>query len=166
MEAFELPSDLWDSGGMGRLWHRYYFLSFGKQTKCLRIPRVNKKLPCNLKPYGGSAFFCLPKQQVNYVTEYLDENPSVKKFFKHTGLIDEIFFQTILMNSPFRPQVNNDNKRYIDWSKSKDGHPKFLTSADLEAIIKSDKLFARKFSLTVDKDILDLIDQKLADWTF
>lgn len=165
MEAFKLPTSLWGKGGMERLWYKYYFFSIGKHSKFIRIPRLSKKIPCDLKPYGGSAFFCLPKPQVNYVLEFLDQNPAVKKYFERAGLIDEIFFQTILKNSPFRSQINGDNKRYIDWNKSEDGHPRFLTSADVEDLINSDKLFARKISSTIDKDILDIIDQKLANWT-
>jgi hypothetical protein len=164
MEVFELPTSIWNNGGMERLWYKHYFPSVGKHSKRLRIPRLNRKLPYKLKPYGGSAFFCLPKMHVDYILEFIDKKPAVKKFFKHTNIIDEVFFQTILKNSPFQSHIFNDNKRYISWNGSRDSHPKFLTVADFESFMKSDKLFARKFSLAVDKDILDLIDQKLENW--
>ncbi len=165
MENFELPVAIWGKGGMERLWYKHYYLSVGNHYVRLRVPRFNKKIPGNLKPYGGSAFFCLPKQQVTYILEFLSKNPSVKDFFNRAGMIDEVFFQTILMNSPFQSQINNDNKRHIDWKDSNDGHPKFLTTDNFEDLAKSEKLFARKFGLTLDNNILDLIDQKLINPT-
>ena len=145
MENFELPVAIWGKGGMERLWHKHYYLSIGKHNVHLRIPRINKKIPSNLKPYGGSAFFCLPKQQVTYILEFVSKHPSIKGFFNRVGISDEVFFQTILMNSPFKSQIINDNKRYIDWKDSKDSHPKYLATDDFEALAKSEKLFARKF---------------------
>ena len=68
------------------------------------------------------------------------------------------------MNSPFKSQIINDNKRYIDWKDSKDSHPKYLATDDFEALAKSEKLFARKF-LAEDNKILDLIEQKLINPT-
>lgn len=161
MEFFELPSPVWASGGMERLEKKFYFLSVGKHYKLLRVPRLRKALPCNLKPYGGSAAFCLHKQLVNYVLEFLETNPSVIKFFRHAGYADEVFFQTILMNSPFKSRIVNDDKRYIDWDQSTGGHPKYLTTHDFLKMVESKKLFARKFSLAVDKNILDIIDQMI-----
>ena len=161
MEFFELPSIVWSKGGMERLEKRFYFISIGKYYKLIRVPRLRRKLPCNLKPYGGSAAFCLHKDLINYLLDFLDSNPSVYKFFSHAGYADEVFFQTILMNSPLKTRIVNDDKRYIDWEKSNGGHPKYLTTQDFSKMVESKKLFARKFSLVVDKNILDMIDKKI-----
>jgi hypothetical protein len=60
-----------------------------------------------------------------------------------------------------RARIVNDDRRYIDWDKSSSGHPKYLTTYDLNKMTGSKKLLARKFSLAVDKNILDIIDRKL-----
>jgi hypothetical protein len=80
------------------------------------------------------------------------------KFFKHAGLPDEIFFQTILLNSHFKSQLVNDNLKYVDWSDLL-AHPAILLTRDYEKLIDSTSLFARKFDETVDANILEMIDR-------
>jgi hypothetical protein len=53
------------------------------------------------------------------------------------------------------PRVD-DNLRYIDWSV--EPGPKVLRTGDFDAIVASGKLFARKFDVTVDEDVLDRLD--------
>jgi hypothetical protein len=83
------------------------------------------------------------------------------RFFKYVDVPDELFFQTVIMNSPLCGSVVNDNLRYIDWKDPNAASPAILTTSDLESLTRSSKLFARKFDTTVDGDVLDLIDQKL-----
>lgn len=79
---------------------------------------------------------------------------------------DEIFLQTIVINSPFRNNVismdyNNDYsiiKRLIDWKR---GNPYTYKSEDFEEIIQSDCLFARKFDASVDQKIVKKIKEHL-----
>lgn len=162
IEVFDLPYDFWENGGMNRIRNRFYFFSKGRYyPKIFHIPRLNKKLPYNLKPYGGSQWFCLPKEIVSFILEFVNRNPKVLIFFKKALIPDEMFFQTILANSPLKSRIQNDNKRYIDWAEGKNGHPKYLTRHDFNQFLSSEKLFARKFSLLEDNQILDMIDQKL-----
>lgn len=114
-------------------------------------------MPHNLQPYGGSAYFCLPKNHVSYIIEYLKDKPDILDFFRHTFALDEIFFQIIIMNSPLRETVVTDNLRYIDWSMG-GPHPSFLTMADVDKLLNTSKLFARKFDVELDEKILNFID--------
>lgn len=61
------------------------------------------------------------------------------------------------MNSSFRDRVAPDDLRYVDWTGGGD-HPKVLTLRDLDALLASSKLFARKFDPTVDEVVLDRLD--------
>jgi hydrogenase maturation factor HypF (carbamoyltransferase family) len=97
---------------------------------------------------------------VNYVVDFVDSNPDVRDFFTKSFAPDEMFFQTVLMNSPYQSMIVNDHRRYIDWTEG-NRHPKTLTCDDLKALVSSDKLFARKFNLTVDKNILQRIDEAI-----
>ena len=73
------------------------------------------------------------------------------------GLVpDEIFFQTLVLNSPHRDSVVDANLRYIDWPG-----PRVLRADDLDALLGSGMLFARKFDETVDAEILDLLDHQI-----
>lgn len=65
---------------------------------------------------------------------------------------EEVFFQTIFLNSPFKNQVVNDNLRYTDWSVH--CPPKVLTVEDYDKIINSHKLFCRKIDSIVSKNLI------------
>ena len=65
---------------------------------------------------------------------------------------EEVFFQTIFLNSPFKNQVVNDNLRYTDWSVH--CPPKVLTDEDYDKVINSHKLFCRKIDSLVSKNLL------------
>ncbi|MBO9614736.1 MAG: glycosyl transferase [Dyadobacter sp.] len=121
-----------------------------------------RTMPAGLEPVGRSQWMSLTLDAVRYVLEYLDGHPGVAKFFKLTWAPDEILFQTILYNSPFRSSLVNDNLRYIDWSKGQ-ASPKVLTEEDLENMWTSGKLFARKFDLARFPAVLGKIDRKIQD---
>lgn len=57
-------------------------------------------------------------------------------FMKYCDASDEIYFQTILLNSPYKDICVNDNLRYINWSKDREG-PAILVEDDFEEITKS-----------------------------
>lgn len=158
MGIVELPFSGWGAhGGMERILNRWYFSPIR-----FRIPRLRRQLPNNLKPFGGLSWFFLPKDIVSYLLTYIRNNPHVKRFFEKTFCPDEIFFQTLLMNSPHRLRIVNDSRRYVAW-KGQVPHPTVLTKADFWGLKNSGKLFARKFSQHIDKEILDMIDRDIEE---
>jgi len=162
MEFFKLPYEKWWQGGLNRINYSYYFIprSSYPYVRIFKLPRLKKGFPCNFELYGGHGGFCLPKRHVSYILQFVKANPSIRKFFKHTFAPDEMFFETILLNSPFKSEVVNDSKKYSDFSEGKP-HPKNLTIADFETLKKSGKLFARKFKTKESNSILDAIDQEI-----
>jgi hypothetical protein len=64
------------------------------------------------------------------------------------------------MNSHLRPNVINNASRYIDWS-SGGARPGILTTKDFDSLKDSPLFFARKFGLSTDREIIDLIDSEL-----
>lgn len=159
-EAF--PRERWveERGGYRRIDHRWY--KPFKYMKKVSIPRLRKELPMGMKAYGGSQWFCLTKRQVDYVLEFIRLNPEVVRFFERALIPDEIFFQTILMNSPISDTVDaGEDKRFIDWQKKSVPLPAILLTEDTERLIRSDKLFARKFDPVMDSNVLDRIDEHI-----
>jgi hypothetical protein len=71
---------------------------------------------------------------------------------------EEIFFQTYFLNSPLRESVVNEDLRYTDWQKRNGSIPAFLDESDLDAVLRSNALFARKFNSHVSGGLLDRID--------
>lgn len=76
----------------------------------------------------------------------------ILRFFKYTWAPDELFFHTILYNSPLKKTLVNRSLWYIDWNTN--GSPKTLTLDDYDRIVRSDALFARKFDETESKLLL------------
>jgi hypothetical protein len=161
MEYFKLPSpNHWEAerGGLDRI--NFFHIKFWrKEIPSFRFPRLNKSLPCNLEPYGGSGWFCLPKRFVNYILDFVSKHHEITRFYRYSNVPDEMFFQTILMNSPLKSGVVDDNKRYINWKNK--SSPEIFREENFKDIVQSDKLFARKFDINIDKNILDLIDRKI-----
>jgi len=117
-----------------------------------------RKMPYGLAPVGRSQWFSITPTHARHIMEYIKTNPRIVKFFKLTWAPDELFFQTILYNSPHKDSMVNDNLRYIDWGEKK-ASPKTFTVADMPVLTASGKLYARKFSERVDKAVLDELDK-------
>ena len=79
----------------------------------------------------------------------LSKKSEIERMFAHTMCADEIFLQTVLMNSPYKNNIYNIDNEYssclrkIDWVK---GNPYVWTEMDYPELSDSDALFARKFS--------------------
>jgi hypothetical protein len=156
MRHFPLPYDPWPSGGFSRIerWH----VRLGPRHLALPLRR---RFPDGYKPYGGSQFWSLPREAAAYVSHFAQEKTSFVRFFEHVYIPDELFFPTLLLNSSFRGRVMNDNLRHIEWTPSDDGGgPKVWRTEDFAELAVSSKLFARKFDVTVDQGILDLLDKR------
>jgi hypothetical protein len=121
-----------------------------------------RKVPKQLKPYGMSQWITITPESIEYVMTYLKENPQVHRFLKLTWGVDELLFQTILLNSPLRENIVNDHLRYIKF-QPRASRPNTLTIADAETLAASGKLFARKFSLKEDSAIYDFLDKTALD---
>lgn len=120
-----------------------------------------RKVPLGMTIVGRSQWLILCREHVQYIQRFLEDNPVVRRFFRYTWGADEIIFQTILFNSPYKDRLVNNNLRYIDWSEGKSS-PKILKTGDLPSLKASQKFYARKFDTDVDHVIMDRIDQ----WIF
>jgi hypothetical protein len=182
MLHFPIPSIIWrddgeDDGGLERIeaWHfRLFGRTFGfpvKRSCDSRIASVlwsaliflfpmKRRFPKGFKPFGGSFHFYLSRSCAEYVTNFVQQNRTFVNFFKYVAAPSEIFFHTIVLNSPFASSVINDDLKYIKWPYNSD-HPAVLRKGDFDTIASSSSLFARKFDSAIDADILDMIDQRL-----
>ncbi len=116
-----------------------------------------RKVPKGLKIYGRSQWLTITPQGAAYAINYLKANPAIRRFFLLTWAVDELIFQTILLNSPLRDSVVNDHLRYIRFVKG-DSRPQTLTIADAAVLDSSGKFYARKFDPAVDTAIMDHLD--------
>lgn len=148
-------------------YQRYHFTDTKIVGKYLLQSILNRllpkrKMPMGLVPYGSSdsSWWTLSIDCASYICNQFNESTTLKKFFRFCWGTDEFVIATLVMNSPYKSNVVNNNLRYIDWSEG-GAHPKTLTTKDLEKVLHSKKIFARKFDINVDHEILDLLDQHL-----
>jgi Core-2/I-Branching enzyme len=140
-----------------RHWHRTVL---GRK---LRLPNrfvpitVRRSLPEGLRPYHGSGHWCLSRKCLEHVAS---RNQEEIDLFRWASSPDEALFQTILINSPLANSIVNDDLRYVDWSEG-GASPRVLTSYDLDRLLASHCLFARKFDPSVDSAVIDALDARL-----
>lgn len=179
MEYFLLPDERWgdEDGGLDRI--NYWHLNFrGNEFAYLKKKRILKlvpdklwngfsrvfhfqrKLPQNIKWYGGSAYWNLSRECIEYIAAFVKENEDTVNFFKHAKISGEMFFQTVLLNSHLKESIVDDSLRYIEWSDSR--HPAVFGKKDFGRLMESGNLFARKFDSAEDAEILKMIDQEIS----
>ncbi len=112
--------------------------------------------------YCGSQWWALSDKVIDEVYRF-GENESFCRAISDVYSCDESFFQTTIMATSARELVvlneNGDFKNSLWFYDFVDGsHPRFLTSKDFNAIKSTEKLFARKLDMDVDKEIFDLIE--------
>lgn len=163
MEYSPMPRKDWSYGGMDRIeyWH---FYPPNDPQGLAREEFPKRKFPTGFKPFGGSNWYCLTRECIDYICNFVKANSDFVSFFEYVLVPEEIFFHTIVLNSPFKDRVVNENLRYIEWSPNS-SNPNTLVKEDYQKIIKSSKLFARKFDITKDAEILDMIDCRIRQLT-
>lgn len=128
--------------------------------KVINLVTPKRKFPKGLHPYGKSMFWMLSPEAAMYVVNTVEKDKGLMRFFFLCWGSDEFVFQTMLMHSPHKKNIINNNYRYIDWSAG-GPNPKILNIEDAESIANSGLLFARKFDLSKHGDVLDYIDNHL-----
>ncbi len=157
LQYFSLPTKGWSgNGGLDRyaFYHIYDWVQGNKTTtnlwnrrfvklqKFLKIKRRNAAK--QLGPlYGGGTWWSLQRRTLEYVIYHPEQDTFLKRL-KYCFCSEELYFQTVLLHSPFAPYITNDNLRYIDWESMRGGCPAFLDATDYEKIKQQYTLFARK----------------------
>jgi hypothetical protein len=110
--------------------------------------------------YGGWFFCTLSSAAARYVRDFARDNPEVTGYFRTVLAPEEVFLQTVLVNSG-RFTFEPDAKRYIDLSASRNNHSKTLGIADLDAMLASGAHWARKFDPEHDAAVIAALDQRV-----
>jgi len=103
--------------------------------------------------YKGSQWFSITHTFAEYI---ISKKAMIQKMARSSDCCDEIFLQTLIMNSRFRDESflsykENSNLRCIDWDR---GGPYTFRITDFEQLISSGMYFARKFDIDFDKEII------------
>ena len=128
----------------------------------LRTP-IKRPYLRGVTPYIGGQWMILSRKFCEYIC-YSPEVKRFERFYRHTFISDEAFFQTVIMNTNYKATIVNDDKRTIVWVPmgTIKLRPKDFTSEDAEFLLASQGLFARKFDETVDAGILSTLESNLS----
>lgn len=117
--------------------------------------------------YHGSALFSITHDFAIYV---LENESYIQKRFNKALAADEVFLQTLLMNSDFRDRVYRfeepgANCYLIDWDRRNGNSPHTYVFEDYDKLKSSETrfLFARKFDEKTDYQIIERIYQSIND---
>jgi hypothetical protein len=150
-----IPLEGWaNNGGLNRINYKWD----SENEKKVKTRLETRPFPEGLQPYGGSQWWSLTLECVEWLIKICRPCELFYDFYKDTLIPDEIFFQTVIMYSPFAGTVVNDNLRYYEW-KSGPEYPRILTCEDWDKLSGSGKLFARKFDASKDATILNRLSE-------
>lgn len=111
----------------------------------------------------GANWFSITEDLARYVVSRKDW---IRKVFSHTCNCDEVFLQTLVWNSPFLAKCYDpaeydsrmdsvSNMRFVDWSRGGHvRHPWVFRSDDFDLLMSRPQLFARKFDINVDSQVI------------
>ena len=130
----------------------------------LKKLKIKRKAPFQV--YAGTQWLALTNKCITYILDTVKTDKRYTRFFKHTLVPDEAFFQTIIGNSPFLQQTKA-SLTYTDWEVAvppatiEERHIKFLK----EHIEFNDEygqrfpFFARKFNNNSEKILKRIQDE-------
>lgn len=163
--AHPLPREGWFNGGYELLQYKQ-LASFGDIRKGLffflnRVVKwtqilfgIKQHLPdyplYSGIPYGPFHHSAIREILQNPIAEDLNIR------MKNTLNSEELFFATVLMNSPIKDNIIKKQYRYVDWSSNP--APKYLGIDDLTAVLSSGNILCRKVA---DLNVAIEIDARL-----
>ncbi|MCD8317343.1 MAG: beta-1,6-N-acetylglucosaminyltransferase [Paraprevotella sp.] len=131
--------------------HRRYAAELEEQRKSDK----RRPLP-DIPVYGGPAWWSLTRECVTYL---LEKEDYIEQVYTETLIPDEMFTQTLLMNSPFASTIVNKHLRYICWEQRNGNRPAVLDKSDFARVLRGDFFFARKVDPEgVSKSFVRLVD--------
>jgi len=124
---------------------------------------VDRLKDCGLILQKGANWFSITHGLAAYVVE---KEPEIRQMYAHTKCCDEVFLQTLVVNSPYKDKLADVSMsggmegfmRHIDWNR---GGPYTFRSEDYEELMASPCMFARKFDENIDSDIIEKLAAKV-----
>ena len=132
-------------------------------NRTMRACGLTRRMPYGLQPHGGSSWWALSRDCVRDVLARIRREPGLLRFFRSVSCADELFFQTLVMNSRFRERVLPENFRYVQWPQRGARNPKILDEHDFERIAASKAHFCRKIDSRASAALLQRLEALRAD---
>lgn len=127
------------------------------------VLRVNRNRKDNILIGYGSNWFSISDELASFV---LSQENRIRKRFRYVNNCDELFLQTIILNSQYAFRCygyppHYDNLRFINWAEDGVKHPATMSIEDVKKARLSTALFARKFDIKENKKAILLLLKEL-----
>jgi len=119
---------------------RLFYLSLDIQRR-LGLKRAP---PADLRIRIGSQWWCLRRDTVERVLGFCADRPEVRRFFRHTWIPDETFFQTLVWHLVPAARIRCRPLTFLMFTDY--GMPVTFHDDHLDLLLRQDGLFARKIS--------------------
>jgi hypothetical protein len=122
-----------------------------------------RRVPLEHQLYFGTNWFQLKPIAAQYLVDFSRLNPAYLKFFHTTYVPEEVFFQTVLLNSSdsVRGKIYNQRLTYMQWDRPQGSYTSPISINELSSMLASNKFIARKFDEQYGAEVLNEIDQYL-----
>lgn len=137
--------------------HLYKFLT----RKSLWLRRLTSKRRLQFGPYTSLHKALVWSSLPMSAAARLLQDPVAQAFLhalRNTRVAEEVFFATYFLNSKLAPLVVRNDLRYTDWRERNGSKPAYLDLSDLDPVLRSGALFARKMRSDLSTALLDAID--------
>lgn len=137
--------------------HPYRFIRIAIQLLCksgIVISKNKKTLKKQVRFYEGRTWFIAPYTVLKYIVDYVNDNPDYVDYWENSLASDLMFFQTIIMNSSFASNVE-DELMLVKFGESFStmNHPLTITIDMENEIDRGNYYCARKFEWDEKKTI-------------
>lgn len=144
--------------------NKFYAMLQRVLTKLQRMVGVDRIKNTALEFQMGSNWFSVTDDLARTIMAQADK---LIPYFRHTQCADELFVQTIVVNSEYKQRLYHaafddsklGNMRFIEWVNHA---PRDLIAEDFDALKNSPLLFARKFNPDTDNQIVKQVLSTLA----
>ena len=119
---------------------RRFYWSFWAQRKL----GLTREIPADIQVMIGSQWWCLRRQTIEAILEFVAKRPDVMRFFRTTWIPDETFFQTLVRHLVPTPEIETRTLTFLMFSDY--GMPITFYNDHYDLLLSQDALFARKIS--------------------
>ncbi|MCC4411608.1 beta-1,6-N-acetylglucosaminyltransferase [Limosilactobacillus reuteri] len=140
----------------GKVYHRLLLLA---QT-VLRINKLNKYGLKEDYIYAGQEWVDIPRDALEFAITYYEQHPNLEKIFSTSFCSDEMWLQTILCNSEFKPRIEKNIHHYIEMTEKHGSRPAILDEEDYSKIISGNYWWGRKVERPISDKLINLLDEK------
>lgn len=124
-----------------------------------KILKVNRLKKIDFPLYLGLIWGDIPRGALEYCFDFVHKNPEFLIFLEYGSASEEVFFGSILMQSPYwKERCAQNNFRYIKWEKRNGSYPAILDETDEEKIKSGDYFFMRKVRMPVSKKLVEMFE--------